>query len=396
MTRLLQLVFMLTVFSGLSLPYLQQRFDLFRDYPLAGVEEKTVEPSLSISSWFDGSFQKQFDSWFSENVGLRTQMVRSENELNFAVFGDISSKSPSRLLVGKDNYLFERDYVLNAVHPAIIPKQDIKAIASRVIALGQELTKRKIALVVLISPNKANLYPDKLPEKLANLSPDAGRNRRIFREQLESARIAVLEGNSFLEELRKRTDIPVFPKSGTHWSYAASCYVADEIIRLIELQGTAKLRRLGCEKTEIENKPRAHDKDLAELMNLWNKQRFYEPLPYPKAYATVTEDTERPPVVFVGSSFMWPILAYFDKHKTFETREFLYYFKRRLSFPSRKEQPIDKQNFDWQKIVFNKKAIIIEANEIGIGDFGWGFVEEAHHVLIASPSTTSSMVTPEN
>ena len=386
MTRLLQLVFMLTVFSGLSLPYLQQRFDLFRDYPLAGVEEKTVQPSLSISSWFDGSFQKQFDSWFSENVGLRTQMVRSENELNYAVFGDISSKSPSRLLVGKDNYIFERDYVLNAVRPAIIPKQDLKAIASRVIALSQELTKRNIALVVLISPNKANLYPDKLPEKFANLSPDAGRNRRIFREQLESAGIAVLEGNSFLEELRKRIGIPVFPKSGTHWSYAASCYVADEIIRLLELQSTAKYRRLGCEKTEIENKPRAHDKDLAELMNLWNKARFYEPLPYPQAYATVTENTERPPVVFVGSSFMWPILYYFDKHKTFETREFLYYFKRRFSFPSRKEQPIDKQNFDWQKIVFNKKAIVIEANETGIGDFGWGFVEEAHH----------SMITPEN
>ena len=84
--------FLFIFFIGiLSVPFLQMVFLGITEPVLVGVETASERPRLTLASWFDGSFQKLGTEWFADHIGFRGYLVKSENQLNWSVFHEVSA-----------------------------------------------------------------------------------------------------------------------------------------------------------------------------------------------------------------------------------------------------------------------------------------------------------------
>jgi len=368
----------IAVFSiALWLPLFQRQSSFFAENKLSGIEENTLKPDFSLQSFWDGEFQKKYQSWFNENVGFRGALIRSENQLNLSFFKDISSRSPSRINLGQAGYLFERSYLQSYQQPDSTRNEKLLTIVERTKKLQELLSQRGIAFLLLISPSKAELYPEKLPRYIAEAVRNPQSDYTVFTEALQAVGVHTLDGYALLKSIKDSTGYPVFPKSGTHWSYYATCLVTNRMVELLEQQLKEKLIKVDCSNLVWSDQPRLHDKDLAELINVWDPSSTFERLPYPRSKSIRSGGEFRPKIIIVGSSFIWPILHYLDRHKIFVRRDFYYYFRTNHSSPPPKQTPIDPASLDWEQKVFSRKAIIIEINQAALSQTGFGFIEHA-------------------
>ena len=79
---------------------------------------------LSISrSSKNISAQKKFSNYLNENFGFRNVFVRLNNELNFRLYDEINAKN---VILGKDDYLFEENYILTYKGKDFIGSQQIE------------------------------------------------------------------------------------------------------------------------------------------------------------------------------------------------------------------------------------------------------------------------------
>ncbi len=377
LTRRIKFSALVSLLALLLLPALQLQYRFVREFDLFGVEEKAQSPSLSWPTWWSGKFQEKFDSWFSEKVGFRTYFIRSENELNLALFGDISSRSPSKIILGRDNYLYERGYISAALKPIKVGKAKLERSADKLKRLQSLLAARGIAFTLLISPNKANIYADHLPERYRLPDPTSPTDRAYFIQFLEERGVNYLDGSEIASQIRQG-GLESFAKSGTHWSYATACLVSSRILADFEKQLGKNLVNIDCSDMSNVHQPKNHDTDLANLTNIWSPERYFlDPIPYPRSFGVRDGSEFRPKIIIVGSSFIWPVLYYFDRHKAFWKRSFFYYFRTDFKAPKVSRDNIDRAKLDWESRVFSRNLILLEINESALGQLGWGFVEDA-------------------
>jgi len=76
---------------------------------LSGVKAYVDFPTLSVTTWLDGTFQKQLNDWFEQNMGFRNHLVRIENQINLSLFNYLSTKSRHKIVLGENDYLFEKN-----------------------------------------------------------------------------------------------------------------------------------------------------------------------------------------------------------------------------------------------------------------------------------------------
>jgi len=106
--------------------------------------EKEALPAPTISSWFDGSFQRAFESWFNKQAGFRSVWVRTHNQINFSVFRDISAKSQNPIVLGKENWLYALPYISAYVNPRKVHRKELISYVNRLEKFQDELERRDI------------------------------------------------------------------------------------------------------------------------------------------------------------------------------------------------------------------------------------------------------------
>ena len=91
----------------MSMPYLLQKFS--SRFSLSGVTEAAPFPGFSLEGMLDGSLQEAVGTCYSENLPGRDLMIKVRNQVIFTLF----SKSPNtNIIVGKEDVLFEKEYIL--------------------------------------------------------------------------------------------------------------------------------------------------------------------------------------------------------------------------------------------------------------------------------------------
>lgn len=168
-------------------------------------------PSRGLAN-FEGSF-------FQRNF-----LIENFNRLRIKI-GD---RVINNVLVGKDGWLdFTRGRNLDDFQNAIpFSPTNLEALAGVMQACYQYAQGRGITFLVVMAPNKASIYPDKLPEQIRPLS-DTSRLDQL-NSYLRAHKIPeVLDLRPALRDARKQRD--VYYKLGTHWNeYGA--YVAYKTI----------------------------------------------------------------------------------------------------------------------------------------------------------------------
>lgn len=157
------------------LPLIQQFTNVLPVKKLAGVEVQAEAPEFVISGWFNRDFQQGFETWFNTHAGLRPWMVRTANQINHTIFNEEPTGSGTRIHFGKDNFLFEEPYITAYNEPGGKKQQLLHDITWGLWRFQKLLEKNDIVLLLVLSPSKAEIYPEYLPNNMKK----SGRDRRL-------------------------------------------------------------------------------------------------------------------------------------------------------------------------------------------------------------------------
>jgi hypothetical protein len=361
---------------------------------LYGVVRPIEKPVLSFRSWWDGQFQKQVqgteqtEGWIDRQVGFRAVWIKTDNQINFSLFREIpTTANPQQIILGKDDWLYEKNYVDNFLGLDVAPRKSLKQFAADLRSLQDELQQRRITMLLVISPGKATYCPEYLPdwivrqrEILCGHDPGGKSNYEVLSLLLDRQGVhcvdAVKRFRQQREEQRKaQQEYRLFTPGGTHWShYGASLIVIEMLERLTALSGQPLLQ-LSCQKVSVDCKTSGTDNDLGRVLNIWTPWVTEGPTPHPHLLGI--PGNWRPDVLWVGDSFSDALTELMDKYRIYRRRDTLFLFHRKTAYPGGEVRPIDLAKFDWQQELLTRDVVIIQINEAELSDLAYGFVRGA-------------------
>jgi alginate O-acetyltransferase complex protein AlgJ len=120
----------------------------------------------------------------------------------------------SQVLLGKDGWMeYTNGWNIDDFQN-LTPLNNKKGLRKKLVALNQYLESQGVTLLIVVAPNKATIYPDKLPEQIESLP---GQSR------LDQLSIYLKDGGLQVVDLRPglrtaRQDQDVYYKTNTHWN----------------------------------------------------------------------------------------------------------------------------------------------------------------------------------
>lgn len=371
-------------YAALLIPGAQMLFGFAAEEKLHGVEATTQPPfpDFTLERLLSEEFQHELNIWWNRSIGFRGFFVRTDNQINFSLFRELSAEYASPLVLGTNNDVFEKLYIDHANGADIVSDKRLEKLAESVAELQRRLEARGIPFLLLISPSKASIYPESVPERFRDPNaPDAkATNYARILPFLAERGVHVVDGRKLFEEWKGREPYRLFPRSGTHWSQFAACRIAAIVLGNLRDRGV-NLGPLECEPSEVKSQPEPFDRDLADLCNVWHPEKMFDALPYPlpskQASSTTAPDPTRSKVLFIGGSFLWSVFHYLDLEQVYSRRDMFYYFSRRFRFPGGSEERIKRDELDWGADIFSNDAVIVEVNEATLHTLGYGFVSDA-------------------
>ncbi len=360
----------------LALPLVQMRTGLPPDYPLAGVETPSTRPAGGLAPWWSGTLQADFDAWINQRIGLRGILVRTANQINYRLFGELPKRSGTQVLLGRDGMLFEKAYVDAYNGNGSRPGWELRNISSSTRRLQDRLAQDGIAFLLVIAPSKAEIYPEFLPKE-ADVAgrPERRSNYQNFVPYLREAGVNLMDAHELFLEWKQEPGAPLlFAKGGTHWNeYGAARVVAQIMERLRDLTGkdlpTVRIAGAVTNRTIVDA-----DNDLGELANLWSGRPLAGPQIHP--VAEVAAGSHRPDLLVIGDSFVFTLTNFMDRQGLYRKRDTYYYYNRQYFYPEAPNVALDKRQLDLLEELRGRDAIVIEVGEYWLPRVGFGFVRD--------------------
>jgi hypothetical protein len=277
--------------------------------PFNGSYIKHEYPKLSFKDILDGSFQNQFEKWFNERLPLRLTMTYIYNQILYTIF----DSTDTYIQIGKENYLIEPTYPQSYLMEYDDNTSDLlKNKINILFSLQKELKTHNKEFLVIITPSKASIYPDKLPlaympyvsmkmngEYLPN-------GHEIFVNYANELGLNYFDRHDMFEKLRKG-NIDVFVKGGAHWTGQAVVPYFNELSSVISKM---LKKHVGIVQIESENKrlgiPFNEDDDLVNLLNLYKPD--YNFISNHITTSIIDSGGYYPSIFLVGGSFNWKLL----------------------------------------------------------------------------------------
>lgn len=370
----------------LILPVIQLKFKIFNELPLYGIENLSHKMKWTMGEWFSGDLQNNFEKRFAESIGFRGLLVRINNQFYLDWFKDLSNR---KLVLGKNDWLFERGYVTNFNKRDALPAELISKQLAEIKKLQDKLQSRGIVFTLVVSPSKADIYPEYLPDNWINNSLINDKtNYQKARLLLKKSGVNYIDAVDYFLRQKSSSPYTLFTKGGTHWSYYSACQVNNLLIKKFTQLTGIKYKLLHCDPPELKQVSHDTDFDIAALTNLYNEYRFQQPTPYPSLQTITDFPSNKPSVLFVGDSFVWTILQNFEDSDYFAARDYLYYDRINYSGIGNTASPRSRDLVSLNELLLEKYWVIIEVNEVGFDNIGYGFVQRALEYLNKSISKT--------
>ena len=374
----------------LALPLFQMATGLPPDYALQGVENKVVPPNPGWAAWWNGTLQAEVDAWLNQRIGLRGLLVRTANQVNFSLFGELPKRSGTQVLMGRAGMLFEKVYVDAYNSGGRRPKSELRNVSASTRRLQDRLAADGIAFLLVIAPSKAEIYPENLPES-ADVAGRPGRrsNYQNIVEFLRADGVNLLDAHDLFLEWKREPGMPLlFAKGGTHWNEYGAARVVERIMgRLRDLTGkdlpSVRIAGAVTNRTIVES-----DNDLGELVNLWSGRPLAGPQIHP--VAEVRAGSHLPDILVIGDSFVFTLTNFMDRMGLYRKRDLYYYYNRHYFYPVAPNVALDKRQLDLLEDVRGRDAVVIEVSEYWLPRIGFGFVRDllkAYDALDATSGT---------
>lgn len=339
-----------------------------REHELHGVSEETPL-SVSAGGLWAGSSQSDMEAWLDGKLVLRTWLIPIRNQIVYSVF---HTSTNDEVVLGKNGNLFEERYL--TAETQITPPvgdEDMEALAERIKILNDRLEEKGKSLFIFITPSKAHVYSEDIPDLYLKLAPDTKEVSSYSKliQKFEEKGIAYFDSVPYVLELKENAEYPVYTKTGVHWSRVAALEASGRLMDEMERQLSINLPEIAVDylPTSEAIEP---DRDLEELLNIWKGQDldFYAP-----SITVTDEEKDSVRLLARGGSFMQTSImtltgqGYFDSY--FYMENTLLVDDGEISYFSEYEE------LDLDAEIEQADIVLLEVNEEAVDRMSFGFID---------------------
>jgi hypothetical protein len=354
----------------LALPGFQMLSVLFREKPLNGAFTLAEKPAFSKKSWMDGSFQAEEENYLKDHTGFRNFLVRLQNQVDYSLFNQAHAEG---VVIGKDGQLYEYDYIRSWLAIDYPGDSFAEKKLLRLKYIQEYLKKEKgIDLVLVFEPGKASFYPEYIPEEYA-LKKSGPSTYDYFRKKAEELKIDFIDFQQYFLDLKQKSEYPLFPCYGTHWSIYGMQFAADSLLNFIECRRGIRLTDVNVSSLQVSKTSRGTDDDVLKTMNTLFRRRN-ETLAYPQLAFDTLNPGYKPMVLAVADSYYWNIFNSDIPKYVFANQAYWYF--NSLVYPDYYYKPTYTKDLDFQKEIEKQQVIFLMVTERFVYKFDWRFIDQ--------------------
>jgi len=364
-------IFILLIFI-LMVPAIQQNTGLFKMKPLVGETVVAGYPRFSLKTWFDGSFQEKFNKATEERVGFRPLLIRSKNQLEYALFNKANA---SGVVVGKDRYVFESDYIRSLTGRDYLGEYYWKQKFDRLKLVSDTLAKLGVKLAIVLEPGKATYYPEKIPSRFIRFKSDQNNYQSILKES-DQRHIPLLDLNRYFRDSKATAPFPLFPKGGIHWANGGMVFAADTLLEFIDKTMGLPVPDLVIDSVEMRHELRDTDGDVVGIMNLLIAPEHPD-MGYPVFHLQEQDTFPRSRVLVISDSYYFNLMGPKIPARAFANEAFWYYNK--YIYPDTWSAEKVTGSIDVPKTVESMNMVLLMVTERFYHRFDWDFTDNLYY-----------------
>jgi hypothetical protein len=342
--------------------------DWLRNRTLRTVEDR-LAPKWAWNTLLVSRDLKETAAAFNRGYAGREVLIRLFNEAFFRIFNE--STMNDSFTFAESGWVFEtaylREYCLQR-----IGRGDLEPLVEEIARLQDLCRRRGMGFVLLITPSKVSLYPEKAPARWIQRKDPRPRGYDVLRPLLDEKGVAYVDGPALARrEKDRRPDLPLFSEGGSHWASPLVLATGQALMEALRQQGVP----LAALEAETRRSPdpysRAWDSDqesndtdalsMAHLALDWSFPAMrcaVQPSPHPPRQDLAG--------VFVGGSFTFGLANQWVDTGMFDQLDVYYYYHEavRNYFPGIKAVRINaKGETDFPGKIFAADFLVLEVNE---------------------------------
>lgn len=226
MKKSFQYIFII-FFIGLSLIPLGAWIMDF-DTPMLAPGVRIAFPTVLTGDRINTMWTQQFDNYWDHQYPTNSAMVSINNRLFESFFATSGS---DRVIVGQDGFLFFQETEKDILKTSPLSEMELSRL-EQVVLLQKEFTENKGSRYFLtVAPNKASIYPEKLPYNMKPLGIHSTLESLISRSNLP-----LINLTDILLNMKTTDGRLIYHREDSHWNNLGASIVYKKLFREMGLK----------------------------------------------------------------------------------------------------------------------------------------------------------------
>lgn len=366
-------VILAVILSLLFLALLQDHVNVFNIEALKGSYTLPEKPSFSMESWWQGEFQQQEDLYVSKTFGLSGFFIRLYNQINYSAFHILNV---TKGVKGKNDYLYETGYINSYNGLDYVGEKAMSEYLQKMKFVQDTLAKLDKELILIMSPSKASFFPEFIPDSMQQAPTDLN-NYHLLARMVKTYDIHHIDFSKYFRDNKNKTEYPLFPQTGIHWSKYGMALVMDSLVKYIETKRSIDIPNIYW-KEIITDKAQSDDKDLEDALNL-----FYQidgpKYGYPQLIFEKESTKTKPAVIAFADSFYGGLHTNGLYNSFSENSQFWFYSVQVKSALFKEDLHLYQMNL--KKEIKEHDIFIFSATESNIKGMSWKMVDRMYRLF---------------
>jgi hypothetical protein len=371
--RVIPVILLSILLTMFALHFTQYQFKWKYVKPLDGYYLDAEKTKFSWKDWFTGSYQKNQDQYLNDYFGFRSYYIRLNHQLRFSLFNKVKT---AWVIVGKDNYLYEHNYIYAWYGADFIGHDSIAARMQKCKLLQDTLNSLGKQIILVFAPGKGSFYPEYIPKEY--IQDKKTTNIEVYRQYIEKYHINHIDFHKYYIDNKDKYPYPLFPQYGIHWSHYCSCLATDSLVRYIEKLNHIEMPHIFWEKINM-HQPHYRDRDIADAMNLFFSPRTFD-MAYPEIQFESAIGKTKPSVLVIADSY-YGTLFDIGLDSLFSNHHWWYYNKDIYPecSPENSHSWLTTDDINPHEEMLKYDMIIILCTDANLPNLGWRFIEDEYN-----------------
>lgn len=347
----------------LLLPLIQHATGLMHVRKLKGAVTKAEMPVLTAPGWFEGTWQDSLETAMNDRFGFRNLFIRINNQVAFTFYRKALA---SGVVIGKDNYMYELNYIKAYNGTDFEGDSVIRKKTGELKELQDQLESEGKHFLVTFAAGKGSFYPEYFPDRFVT---EPGRtNLEAYHHYLDSLGVHYIDFNQWFLEMKDTSRYILYPRTGVHWSYYGMILTIDSLVNYLGEATGREMPEFTYFDTKESRRYRSSDRDIEEGMNIIFRVNR-DKLAYPRE-RFVDEGVDKLRGVVIADSFYWGLHNIGFSSRIFDKGEYWYYNQQVIA--NHLDGPLDLDTVDRSERLEQFDVVILMATTATLPKFPFG------------------------